>query len=165
MENRLYRSSKDRILFGVCGGLAKYFGMDSSLMRILVILLTIATGGFGILVYIAMAFIVPLEGSTKSTPREIVLDNVEEAKSTAQGIGQDIKDAFSGQKQESGDREYEQTRRRNIFGVILIVIGVFMLLAVFGFFRLFDWFRWGIIAPVVLIAIGLVIILTITRKK
>ncbi len=165
MGNKLYRSDKDRIVFGVCGGLARYFGMDSSLMRILVILLTIATGGIGILVYIAMAFIVPLEGSTKTTPKEIVLENVEEAKSTAQGLGKDLKDTFSSNKSESKDTEYEQTRRRNIFGVILIVIGVFLLLAVFGFFRIFDWFRWSIIAPVVLIAIGLIIILTITRKR
>lgn len=162
MENRLYRSNKDRILFGVCGGLAKYFGIDSSLMRILVIVLTIATAGLGILVYVAMAFIVPLEGSTKTTPKEIVLENVEEAKTTAQGLGKDIKDTFAGKKSESQETENLQTRRRNIFGVILIVIGIFLLLGVFG---IFHWVSWAVLWPVVLIAIGLIIILSVSRKR
>ncbi len=160
MGNKLYRSDKDRMLFGVCGGLAKYFGIDSSLMRIIVILLALATG-IGILVYFIMAFIVPLEGSTKTTPREIVLDNVEEAKNTAQGLGQNIRDTFSGKKTESQETEQAQTKRRNLFGVILIVVGVFLLLGVFG---IFHWANWSVIWPIVLIAIGLLIILSVSRK-
>jgi phage shock protein C len=168
MQNKLYRSDKDRMLFGVCGGLAKFFGMDSSLMRIIVILLAIVTGGVGALVYLIMAFIIPLEGSTKTSPRDIVLENVEEAKTTAQGLGKDIKEVFSQEKSESKEKSEsredgeEQTRRRNIFGVILIVVGVLVLLGVFG---LFDWPSWSVIWPIILIAIGLLIILSISRKK
>ncbi len=161
MGNKLYRSDKDRMLFGVCGGLAKYFGIDSSLMRIIVILLAIVTGGVGVLIYFIMAFIVPLEGSTKTSPKEIVLDNVEEAKNTAQGLGQNIKDTFSGKKPESQETEQAQAKRRNIFGVILIVVGVFLLLGVFG---IFHWVKWSVIWPIVLIAIGLLIILSVSRK-
>ncbi len=165
MGNKLYRSDKDRMLFGVCGGLAKYFGIDSSLMRIIVILLAV-TKGIGILVYFIMAFIVPLEGSTKTSPKEIVLDNVEEAKNTAQGLGQNIKDTFSGKKPESQETEQAQAKRRNIFGVILIVVGVFLLLGVFGIFHWvnFNWVKWSVIWPIVLIAIGLLIILSVSRK-
>ena len=168
MQNKLYRSDKDRILFGVCGGLAKYFGMDSSLMRIIVILLAIVTGGVGVLIYLAMAFIVPLEGSTKTTPKEIVLENVEEAKTTAQGLGKEIKEAFSQEKSESGEKSEsrqdsdEQARRRNIFGVILIIIGIFILLGVLG---IFNWHWWTVVWPIALIAIGLLIILSISRKR
>jgi phage shock protein C len=162
MQNKLYRSDKDRMLFGVCGGLAKYFGIDSSLMRIIVVLLALVTAGFGVLLYLIMAFIVPLEGSTKTNPKEIVFENVEEAKTTAQGLGKDIKEAFSQEKSESREHGEEQTRRRNIFGVILIVVGIFLLLGVFG---VFHWPNWSIIWPIVLIAIGLLIILSISRKK
>jgi phage shock protein C len=162
MENKLYRSDKDRMLFGVCGGLAKYFGIDSSLMRIIVVLLAIVTGGVGALIYLIMAFIVPLEGSTKTSPKEIVLDNVEEVKTTAQGLGQNIRDTFSGEKPESKEEDKMEAKRRNIFGVILIVIGVFLLLGVFG---IFHWIDWRIIWPIVLIAIGLLIILSVSRKK
>jgi phage shock protein PspC (stress-responsive transcriptional regulator) len=161
MGNKLYRSDKDRMLFGVCGGLAKYFGIDSSLMRIIVILLALATG-IGILVYFIMAFIVPLEGSTKTTPKEIVLENVEEAKTTAQGLGQNIKDTFSGKQPESQETEKTQTQRRNIFGVILIVVGVFLLLGTFG---IFHWAFWSVIWPAVLIVIGVVIIVSVSKKS
>jgi phage shock protein PspC (stress-responsive transcriptional regulator) len=161
MGNKLYRSDKDRMLFGVCGGLAKYFGIDSSLMRIIVILLALATG-IGILVYFIMAFIVPLEGSTKTTPKEIVLENVEEAKTTVQGLGQNIKDTFSGKQPESQETEKTQTQRRNIFGVILIVVGVFLLLGTFG---IFHWAFWSVIWPAVLIVIGVVIIVSVSKKS
>ena len=57
---RLYRSRKDRILCGVCGGLGKYLGVDSTIIRLLWILLSLAYG-VGILLYILACFIVPLE--------------------------------------------------------------------------------------------------------
>ena len=71
MEHRLYRSRKDRMLFGVCGGLAKYFGIDSSVMRIIMVLLALA-GGIGVLMYFVMVIIIPLEGSTTTAPKDII---------------------------------------------------------------------------------------------
>jgi phage shock protein C len=46
MENKLYRSRKDRMLFGVCGGLGKFFGIDSTIMRIVFVLLGFTVLGF-----------------------------------------------------------------------------------------------------------------------
>jgi len=66
MEKRLYRSRTDRVLWGVCGGLAKYFDIDPTIVRVVAVLLIFANG-LGILAYIIMAIIVPLEGS-KVTP-------------------------------------------------------------------------------------------------
>ncbi len=60
MNRRLYRCDHDRKLAGVAGGIAEYFDMDVSLVRILWIA-SIFFGGFGILLYILMALIVPLE--------------------------------------------------------------------------------------------------------
>lgn len=57
MEKRLKRSS-DRILGGVCGGLAEYFGLDKTLLRIIYVLLVLF-GGVGILVYIIFWIIMP----------------------------------------------------------------------------------------------------------
>ena len=57
---RLYRSRRDRQLAGVAGGIAEYLDVDPTVVRILWIL-SIFFGGFGILLYIIMAFIVPLE--------------------------------------------------------------------------------------------------------
>ena len=62
MENRLYRSRQDRILGGVCGGLAKYFKLDPTLVRLGYVFLSIISAAFpGLLIYIIMWIIVPTE--------------------------------------------------------------------------------------------------------
>ncbi|MBI3745143.1 MAG: PspC domain-containing protein [Chloroflexi bacterium] len=58
MRDRLYRSRDDRVLFGVCGGVADWLDLDPSLVRIAFALLVI-TGGIGLLLYIIMAIVVP----------------------------------------------------------------------------------------------------------
>jgi len=58
--NKLYRSTSDRMLAGVCGGLAEYIGMDSSLIRLALVLL-ILFGGTGVLAYIIAWIIIPEE--------------------------------------------------------------------------------------------------------
>jgi len=57
---KLHRSVDDRMIGGVCGGLGKFFGVDSTLIRLLFVL-SIFIGGGGIFVYIVALFIVPLE--------------------------------------------------------------------------------------------------------
>ena len=59
---RLYRSSSQSILFGVCGGIAEYFQLDPTLVRVGWVVLSIFTAGFpGLLAYIVCFFIIPLE--------------------------------------------------------------------------------------------------------
>lgn len=55
----LYRSRDDRIIFGVCGGLAKYYNMDPTLVRVLMFLFTLTV--IGILGYIVIGLIIPEE--------------------------------------------------------------------------------------------------------
>lgn len=57
---KLYRSRKDKMIAGVCGGLADYFGMDSTWMR-LIFILFLFLGGSTILVYLVMWLVVPKE--------------------------------------------------------------------------------------------------------
>ena len=59
---RLYRSRDERMLGGVCGGLAEYLHTDPTLIRVLFILFALA-GGPGIIAYLIMWIIVPLEPS------------------------------------------------------------------------------------------------------
>ncbi|MFC5702826.1 PspC domain-containing protein [Cohnella faecalis] len=56
---RLYRSSRDKKLFGVCGGLAENVGVDANLLRILLVILAVFSGGAVILVYLIAGFIIP----------------------------------------------------------------------------------------------------------
>ena len=58
MKKRLYRSRKDKMLAGICGGLAEYFAVDPSLVRIACVLLCLSAGK-GLLVYILAAIIIP----------------------------------------------------------------------------------------------------------
>lgn len=60
MPKRLYRSSQDKQLGGVCGGLAEYLNLDPSLVRIATILL-IFVAGTGFLAYLVAWFVVPLD--------------------------------------------------------------------------------------------------------
>lgn len=57
---RLYRSRQERMLGGVCGGLADYLGLDPTVVR-LVFLLLFFLGGQGLLIYLIMWLIVPEE--------------------------------------------------------------------------------------------------------
>jgi phage shock protein C len=60
MQKRLYRSKNERIIWGVCGGIAKYFDVDPTLIR-LVAVLTLFFAFTGILIYIILTLIMPLE--------------------------------------------------------------------------------------------------------
>jgi phage shock protein C len=57
---KLYRSKTNRQLAGVCGGLAEYFNMDATLIRVLFVVLAVL-GGSGIVLYLALWIIVPKE--------------------------------------------------------------------------------------------------------
>lgn len=60
MEGRkLYRSDRDKMLFGVCGGLREFTGIDSTIIRLLWALWCVL--GIGILAYIAACLIIPPE--------------------------------------------------------------------------------------------------------
>ncbi|HEX7212200.1 MAG TPA: PspC domain-containing protein [Propionibacteriaceae bacterium] len=55
---KLYRSRSQRMIAGVCGGLADYFNIDATLVRVLFLLLAVF-GGTGLVIYIVMWVIVP----------------------------------------------------------------------------------------------------------
>jgi len=59
VHKRLYRISEGRVIAGVCTGLAAYFTVDVTLVRILFVILTVLFHGIGILIYIIMVLIVP----------------------------------------------------------------------------------------------------------
>jgi phage shock protein PspC (stress-responsive transcriptional regulator) len=58
---RLHRSRKDRKLFGVCGGLGEYFGIDGTIVRLLFVAAVIASVGVAVVAYVVMAILVPDE--------------------------------------------------------------------------------------------------------
>ena len=58
MEKKLYKSSKNKMIDGVCAGVAEYFNIDPTLVRIGLVLFS-AMGGAGILAYVIMMVVMP----------------------------------------------------------------------------------------------------------
>ncbi len=64
MEKRLYKLNEGKMLDGVCGGIAEYFNIDPSLVRLAWIIFS-ACGGSGILAYIIAAIVIPRKTDTQ----------------------------------------------------------------------------------------------------
>ncbi len=160
MEKRLYRSQSDRMIAGVCGGLAEYFDIDPTIVRVIAILLIFASG-LGILAYIILAIVIPSESSKATEPKDTIKENVEEMKETASKLGRELQSTMAGKEDDSEEVAKVRHRRRNLFGIIIIVLGVIFLLGSFDFFW---WFSWGNLWPLVLVAIGMLIILSVRRR-
>src|SRR5260221_13947339 len=79
MSTRLERSTTNRVVAGVCGGIAEYLQVDATLVRVFFVIGTIITGGLGLLGYIILVVLLPLPGQpaplvktsgvTTSTPK------------------------------------------------------------------------------------------------
>ncbi len=159
MEKRLYRSRSNRLIWGVCGGLANYFDLDPVIVRIIFVLLIFASG-LGILAYIIMAIVVPLEDSKASQPGEAVRENIEEMREAATGLRRELRSTF-GSGSEHSEEVTTHQRRRNTLGIIVIVIGV---LALLGSLNLL-WWGWSKFWPLIIIAIGILLIVTPRRGR
>lgn len=122
---KLYRSRQDKMFAGVCAGIAEYYQIDSTLVRLAFVLLSLAYGG-GIVAYIVCAIIIP------EKPLDYVDDVVNSDNS---GYGQ--------------DGTGTQKKTKQFVGIFLLVIGVLLL-----FDKLFWWFDKGIIWAIGVIAIG-----------
>ena len=160
MEKRLYRSRSDRMIWGVCGGLARYFDMNVTIIRVIAVL-SIFLGSVGIWAYIILAIVVPLEDSRATEPKDTIKENVEEMKETASELGRELRSGLARDGEPSAATEGRH-HRRNVLGIVLIVVGILFLL---GNFDLFWWFRWGTLWPLVIVAIGALIVFGTRRRS
>lgn len=72
METRLARSTSDRMLGGVCGGLARYFGIDATIVRLVFVLAVLS--GLSPLIYIILWVVMPQDAPALPTPQQTVVD-------------------------------------------------------------------------------------------
>lgn len=142
---KLFRSVDDNIIAGVCGGLAEYFQIDSSLIRIIFVLLAIG-GGSGVLIYLILWLVVPKEkGMEKEIDRDKkVKEFADEIKDKAKSMAKEIK----------LETKIKRTKRINILGVVLILVG---LTAIWNqiFPKMIDWDMFW---PIILILVGMLLI-------
>lgn len=143
-NKKLYRSRDNRIIFGVCGGLGKYFDIDSTLIRLVFILFSLVSG-IGILAYLVFAIVTPKEHGewVKAERGDNMKKFVKETSEKIRGLANETREA----KNNNGVK---------IFGVILVVLGfIFLIERSFPFSILREKILW----PLAFIALGLFFVL------
>jgi phage shock protein PspC (stress-responsive transcriptional regulator) len=157
VNRKLYRSRTNRMIFGVCGGLGEYLDVDPTIIRVAFVVLALMSG-IGILAYLVMAVLIPLQGSQAGEPKEsgeTIQKTVEEMKRSATELGQEVRSTFT------KEEKPEKGQGWKLVGVFLIVLGGLFLWANFGPLWWPDWQRFW---PLILIAAGLVLLLSPKRK-
>jgi phage shock protein C len=139
-HERLYRSTTEKVIGGVAGGLADYFDIDVVLARVIFVLLALFGGG-GVIIYIVMWIIIPAQNKS-----ETVYSNNVDNKDTATD-GTTTSDAIV--KPVSS----KQSNTGLIAGVILILMGMLFLGD-----RLFPWYNIADLWPLLLVAVGVMMI-------
>jgi phage shock protein PspC (stress-responsive transcriptional regulator) len=91
-DKRLYRSRDDRMVSGVAGGIAEYFDMDPTIVRLLWVAATLLTSGVVILIYVIMAIVVP-EAPAEGQPHDPRAMSSDDIAKGAQAFGNDVSDA------------------------------------------------------------------------
>ena len=136
VPRRLYKSRRNRMIDGICGGIAEYFEADPTLVRILWVLITLL-GGSGFILYIVAMIIMPVNPEHN-------------------GFAQTATSPLS---PPSSDR-------KRFWGIVLIILGAFILVTNLGLFAAFHWwhFSWDVIFPITLIILGLWFIYVYARK-
>lgn len=165
MNRRLYRCRHDKRLAGVASGIAEYFDADPSLVRVLWVL-SIFLGGFGLLLYIAMAIIVPLEpeqgyfaaGATATDGG--TADPA--AGATDPGATAPVQAGWHTVPAEHRHLSRGSGRATTIFGIVLILFGA---LALFEMF-LPAWADHGrFLWPAFIVGIGAILVATGVRRE
>ena len=130
-NRRLYKSRTNRIIDGVCGGVAEYFEIDPTIVRILWVLISLSGAGF--VLYLAAMIIMPVRPLTEQDLQGTIIPT--------------------------------RMDKKRFWGVLLILVGAFILFLNLGLIAEFWWWSFSgkIVFPVLLIVLGVVLIYTRTR--
>jgi phage shock protein C len=152
---RLYKSRKNKVVDGVCGGIAEYFDVDPVLVRIIFVLFFFV-GGSALIAYIVGMIIMP------RTPYEPVQESGPKAeKQEKLSQASPAKPVRASASPSAGSL---------VIGVIMIILGGAFLLDNLDFpyfHRFFWWFKfhfWEFVIPGILIVVGLVLIVKSKEK-
>ncbi|MEX0934476.1 MAG: PspC domain-containing protein [Candidatus Saccharimonadales bacterium] len=149
---RLYRIPEEGIIAGVCAGLADYFDIDVTLVRVVFVVMTFANVVFGALLYILLAILTPTKASERTT-KFTDSEDFQDVKESLREAGEDLQEAAADIKENlSGNR----AKLRNYLGIGLVIFGLWLLLEQF----IPDLFNvsWDYVWPVLLVVLGLMIL-------
>lgn len=131
---RLFRSEDNRVLAGVCGGIGEYFNIDPSIIRLVLVLITLFGGG-GVLIYLVLWLVIPSAGSLSKKSDEHIKENIQEMRDRAKSLDRDDS--------------------RFLFGIAIVAIGIIFLL---GNFHFWDFFNFGKLWPILIIIAGVIML-------
>jgi phage shock protein C len=151
VNRRLYRCRQNRVLAGVAGGLAEYFDTDPTLVRVLWII-SIFFGGFGLLLYLAMAIIVPIE--------PLAADGTNAVDHAAGEAGTDVVAAGAVEGHRHSSRG--EGRGTMLVGLVLILFGGLALVGV----MLPAWVDAGrFLVPAFIVGVGALLVANAVRRE
>lgn len=145
MGKKLYRSRENKTISGVCGGIAEYFAIDPTIVRIILVLLSLLTDLAGIPAYIVAVLIIP-ERPLNS------FDSGYSQKSSDEG-GEYFDQNKGDWKDYKEPTKLHHSKNGILIGVILIILGVMFFIKQFV-----HWIDVKYIIPAILIGIGAIII-------
>lgn len=141
-QKRLLRTRKDSVISGVCGGLGKHLNLDPVIIRVLFVLAVIFAGT-GLLVYIVLWIVIPLEPENPSN--ETIFDR--------QAGYEETSNFNADSPPNPGVQKANRSEGSLWGGLILIVLGILFLAG-----RFIPRINFGDLWPVILIVIGVVLI-------
>lgn len=175
-SRKLYRDVDNRILGGVCSGLAAYLNLDPVLVRVIIALIAMGSAGSGVVIYIVLWAVLPpaLTTSQKLEMRgeNVTIQNIEK---TIRDEFEEVKKGFTKMKDSDSYKNGKNfldrmnPRDRVIAIVVLAIIGIIIFSRIVGFFAwipqhitIFPFPFWGITGiaiPVIIIIVGVVLII------
>ena len=171
MEKKLFRNDHNKVVGGVCAGLADYMAVDITIVRLIFVLSALFLAGTGLLVYIVMWIVVPVNNDPtlryakfnayfdKDNGSDIF--NKPNAFTNAGTAPEPNKwntpNTGATKFDEFGKFKKDNSTSRTIFGLILLVFGLYFFLDEFNIFP--RWFELAKLWPLVLVAVGVSVIL------
>lgn len=178
MEKRLFRNENDKVIAGISSGIATYMDVDVTIIRLLFVLSSIFLAGTGVLVYLIMWIVVPVNNDPKARFTKFneyfkqTTTNGPDWSSTsfnegAPGFGEPSAKFDEGAFKESGGQGYGFMKKggdtgRTVGGLFLLVIGIYFLMYEFNFLP--HWFSLSKLWPLIFVAIGVSFIAKSKRK-
>ncbi len=157
MYKKLYRSTKDKMIGGVAGGLSQYFDIDPTIVRVLFVL-SLFLGGAGVIAYIILWIVVPEEPFVFNMPPSSATgdsgssnESKKENDETASKLAFEYNQVYEKKKNE---------KRITYGGIFLIVLGVIFLLD-----NLVPRFDFGDILPFILVIIGVGLLMSAKKNS
>jgi len=166
MSKRLYKSRTEKVIDGVCGGIAEYFGIDHTLVRLLWIA-SIFAGGAGIILYIIAMIIIPTEPYQQTQSSQTQSSQTQSGTSYNYNpqTGEKMYDVSSDGKVRRDNDESVSSMVKVIIGAVFLLMGMYFIAN--NFFNL-SWFfnvSWKVFIGILFIAIGGVIFFRIIKEK